>query len=97
MGNSAVAVDPKSVTLGFGQIMMVKRREGRSLGLTFEREGEEVFTVWFANPAGAEALARNASLAERILMREQGGSPTPEYEWQVVAASLPTKDQPDGR
>lgn len=80
----APAEDSKSVTLGFGEVMMIKRREGQSIGIAFARGEEELFTVWFANSKGADALASNVATASRILGRQESGQQQPEREWQVV-------------
>jgi hypothetical protein len=82
-------VDPKSVTLGFGQIMLVKRRDGDTLGIGFERDGQEVFTIWLANEAGAEALHSVSGKALRAVNFEQDHG-KPEMEWKVVERKDPT-------
>jgi hypothetical protein len=76
--------DPTSVVLGFGAITMAKHRDGASLGISFSRGDERLFTIWFANSKGADALAHNALTAKRILERAEKGDPEPEMEWRLI-------------
>lgn len=61
---------------------MEKHKDGDALGISFARGDDRLFTIWFANSKGADALANNVNIARRILERAENGDP--EKVWCVI-------------